>query len=54
MVKFHSHRYNTIRDKNYYPVNFGNVTDRQTESDAYEPTLQYARWAQKLECLRRA
>ncbi len=28
---------------NYYPVNFGNVTDGQTDrKDAYEPTVQNA------------
>ena len=24
---------------NYYPMNFGQVTDGQTESDTYEPTV---------------
>ncbi len=31
----------TFRDMNYYPVTDGR-TDGQTESDAYEPTVQYA------------
>ncbi len=29
-------------------LTFGQVTDRQTESDAYEPTVHGHRWAQKL------
>ncbi len=41
MVKFQIHSYNIFRDMNYYPVT-GRRTDRQTESDAYEPTVQYA------------
>ena len=32
-------------------VNFGQVTDIQTESDAYEPTVHTHRWAQKLQKL---
>ncbi len=31
---------------NYYPVTDGQ-TDRQTESDAYEPTVQYAQVGSK-------
>ncbi len=34
---------------NFYPVNFGKVTDRQTESDAYEPTVQCAQVGSKIE-----
>ncbi len=29
------------------PVNFGQVTDIHTKSDAYEPTVNAHRWAQK-------
>ncbi len=32
---------------NYCPVNFGCVTDGQTESDTYEPTVQYAQVGSK-------
>ena len=35
---------------NYGPVNFGPVTDGQTESDTYEPTVRKHRCAQKLAC----
>ncbi len=41
MVKFQVPNPITFRDMNYYPVTDGR-TDRQTESDAYEPTVQYA------------
>ncbi len=35
--------YFTFQDMNYFLVNYFLVqTDRQTESDAYEPTVQYA------------
>ena len=34
---------NTFRDMNYYPV-----IDRRTESDAYEPTVQYAQVGSKI------
>ncbi len=30
-------------------MNFGQVTDRQTEYDAYEPTVHTHRWAQKMQ-----
>ena len=48
MVKFNTPKSNTFRDMNYFLVTFGKVqtpdrqTDRQTESDAYEPTVQIA------------
>ena len=42
--KFQSPSSNTFQDMNYFLVIFGPVqsTDRQTESDAYEPTMQSA------------
>ena len=30
---------------NFGRVNFGPVTDEQTDSDAYEPTVHTQRWA---------
>ncbi len=42
MVKFQVPNSITFRDMNYYPV-----TDGQTESDAYEPTVQYAQVGSK-------
>ena len=34
-------------DLEFFPSYFGLVTYRQTESDAYEPTVHWHRWAQK-------
>ena len=43
MVKFDTATYDTFRDIIYFPVNYFLVqTDGQTESDAYEPTVQVA------------
>ena len=39
MNKFHNHKCIILRDMNYCPVNFGQVTDGQTEYNAYEPTV---------------
>ncbi len=44
---FRGPRYYSYRDMNYCLVNFGPVTDGQTQSDAYEPTVHKHRWAQK-------
>ena len=59
VVKFRSPNCNTFRDMNYCPVSIivqseiGQVrtdkrTDRRTESDAYEPTVQSARVGSKM------
>ncbi len=45
LTKFYDHRCNTFWDMNYCPVVFvysHGQTDRETESDAYEPTVQLA------------
>ncbi len=42
LVKFQVPNSITFRDMNYYPV-----TDRRTESDAYEPIVQYAQVSSK-------
>ncbi len=43
VVKFQTSTSNTFQDMNYCLVIFGPVqTDGQTESDAYEPTVQSA------------
>ncbi len=47
MAKFQIHSYNSFRDMNYYPVTDGQ-TDGRTESDAYEPTMQYAQVGSKI------
>ncbi len=50
MAKFQIHSYNTFGDMNYYPVTDRQTdgrTDRRTESDAYEPTAQYAQVGSK-------
>ena len=47
MIKFHVPNSITFRDMDYYPVTDGR-TDRQTESDAYEPTVQYAQVGSKM------
>ena len=47
LTKFHGPRYNGSRDMNFDLVNFDLVTDRHTESDAYEPTVHTHRWAKK-------
>ena len=53
LVKFQFPNYNTFRDMNYFlqlfSMTFGPVrtTDRQTESDAYEPTVQTAQVGSK-------
>ena len=44
VVKFRIPNYNTFRDMNYCPVG---QTDRRTESDAYEPTVQSAQVGSK-------
>ena len=41
MVKFQIPNSIAFRDMNYYPVT-DRRTDRRTESDAYEPIVQYA------------
>ena len=46
MVKFQVPNSIISRDMNYYPVT-DRRTDRQTESDAYEPTVQYAQVGSK-------
>ncbi len=59
MVKFHTASYNTFRDINYYLVNylveFWFVefwsSHGQTESDAYEPTVQFAQVGSKMKPL---
>ena len=43
MVKFRCDTYYTFRDMNYFLVQ----TDSQTESDTYEPTVQYAKVGSK-------
>ena len=47
VAKFQSPSFNTSRDMNFFHLIFGQVTDGQMESDAYEPTLHKHRWAQK-------
>ncbi len=37
----------TFQEMNYYPVTDGQI-DRRTESDAYEPTVQYAQVGSKV------
>ncbi len=46
MVKFQIPNSITFRGMNYYPVT-DRRTDGQTESDAYEPTVQYAKVGSK-------
>ncbi len=48
-TKFGDPRSNGFWDMNELLVNFGPVTDRRTESDAYEPTVHKHRCAQKRE-----
>ncbi len=50
MAKFQSPTSNTFRDMNYYPVFWSSPygqTDRRTESDTYEPTVQNAQVGSK-------
>ncbi len=50
VVKFQIPSYNTFRVMNYFPVWFlvkSRQTDRQTESDAYEPTVRVAQVGSK-------
>ena len=51
VTKFQTSAYNTFRDMNYFLVTFGQVQtpDRQTESDAYEPTVQDAQVGSKMQ-----
>ncbi len=50
VVRFQTTNYNTFRDMNYYvPIIFqSRQTDRQTESDAYEPIVQVAQVGSKM------
>ena len=50
MLKFQTPKSNIFRDMNYFLVTFGKVQtpDRQTESDAYEPTVQLAQVGSKM------
>ncbi len=51
VVKFQTPNYNIFRDMNYFLVTFGQVQTpdnrHQTESDAYEPTVQSAQVGSK-------
>ncbi len=49
VAKYQHPNYNICRDMNYFLVTFGKVQtpDRQTESDAYEPTMQIAQMGSK-------
>ena len=50
VMKFQAPSYNTFWDINFFLVWFlvQSHTDRQTQSDAYEPTVHMQRWAQKM------
>ncbi len=53
VAKFHSARYNTSLDMNYFlpfrsSPDYRQTTDRQTESDVYEPTVQLAQVGSKI------
>ncbi len=48
LIKFHDPRSNRFQDMNYCPVTFGQVTDGQTEHDAYEPTVHGAQVGSKI------
>ncbi len=52
MAKFQPPNCNTFRDMNYFLrllVQSGQTTDRQTESDTYEPIVQFAQVGSKIE-----
>ena len=53
LTKINERRWNTLWDMNFglvtfSPVNFGPVTNRQTESDAYEPAMHTQRRAKMI------
>ena len=48
LTEFHDPKWNNCRDLIFGPVTFGLVSQmaRQTENDAYEPTVHTHRWTQ--------